>query len=112
MFTDIAYAMAPAGGDGGQGGGLGPLITMGLVFFIFYFLLIRPQQKRLKEHKAFLDRIEKGDEVVTNGGIFGRVTGITDRAITLQVGENVKIKVLKSAISSLQKDAGNQQQQG
>jgi preprotein translocase subunit YajC len=105
MFADIAYAMAaPPGAEGGQGG-IGPLITMALVFFIFYFLLIRPQQKRLKDHNAFLDRISKGDDVITNGGILGKVVGITDKVITLEIGEKIRVKVLKSSVSGLQKDA-------
>jgi len=107
MFADIAYAMAPPAEGGQAGGGLGPLITMGVVFFIFYFLLIRPQQKKLKEHNSFLDSIEKGDDVVTNGGILGKVVGVTDKVITLEMGEKIRIKMLKSAIASRQKDMNN-----
>jgi len=112
MFADIAYAMGASGeGAAGQaGGGLQPLITMALVFFIFYFLLIRPQQKRLKDHKSLIDSIEKGDDVITNGGILGKVVGITEKVITLEIGEKARIKVLKSSISGLQKDMGNNNQ--
>jgi preprotein translocase subunit YajC len=102
MFADIVYAMAPGSGEGGQGG-ITPLITMAAVFFIFYLLLIRPQQKRLKEHKVFLDNINKGDEVITNGGMLGKVVGITDKVLTIEIGENMRIKVLKSSISGSQK---------
>ncbi|MFC1855768.1 preprotein translocase subunit YajC, partial [Thermodesulfobacteriota bacterium] len=73
----------------------------------FYFLLIRPQQKRIKEQKAFVDNLEKGADVVTNGGILGRIVGVTDTVFTLEIGDKVKIKVLKSAVSRLQKDSAN-----
>lgn len=91
-----AYAM---GSSGSQGGfdlfGLIPLI---LIFVIFYVLLIRPQQKKLKEHRKFLENLKKGDEVVTSGGIHGRITGITDSIVTLEVADKVRIKVSKNHI--------------
>ncbi len=103
MFTDIAYAMGSQGAEGGQSG-TGALFTMVIVFFIFYFILIRPQQKRLKEHRSFVDNIQKGDEVVTNGGMLGKVVGVTDKIVTLDVGEKLRIKMLKSSISASQKN--------
>ena len=78
-----------------------------LIFFIFYFLLIRPQQKRQKEHDAMLESIEKGDSVVTMGGLHGKVTGVTDDVLTLEIaalkGERVRVKASRSKIDSVSK---------
>ncbi|MBI4208614.1 MAG: preprotein translocase subunit YajC [Deltaproteobacteria bacterium] len=106
MFLDEAYAMAapPAGGESGSGGSLvSMLLPLVLMFVIFYFLLIRPQQKKAKEHQAMLNAIQKGDEVITSGGIYGTVAGITDNVVTLEIANNVKIKVAKNQISSTTK---------
>ncbi len=73
-----------------------PLI---LLFAVFYFLLIRPQQRRAKTHRSFIDNLKKGDRVVTSGGMYGTITGVTDLAVTLEVAEKVRVKVLKSAIA-------------
>ncbi len=98
---------AGAGGGGGDagplgacggGGGMSSLIFMLLMFAVFWFILIRPQQKRAKEHTAFLTALKKGDEVVTRGGVIGRVTGVADNLVTLEVQEKVRIRVLKSYI--------------
>ncbi len=72
-----------------------PLI---LLFVVFYFLLIRPQQKRAKQHKSFMENLKKGDTVVTSGGLYGKITGITDEAVTIEIAEKVRVKVLKSAV--------------
>lgn len=88
-------------------GGLISFLPFILIFFIFYFLLIRPQQKRQKEHDAMLESIEKGDSVVTMGGIHGKVTGVTDDVLTLEIaalkGERVKVKASRSKIESVSK---------
>ncbi len=102
-MIDVAYAMAPAGGQA-QGGGFSFIFVMMLIFFVFYFLLIRPQQKQLKERQQLLDQLEKGDEVVTNGGIHGTITGITDKVVTLEIAKNVRVKVSRSHIAGLLKD--------
>jgi len=97
-MVDVAFAAnEAAGGAAGQGGLMGflPLI---LIFVVFYFLLIRPQQKKAKEHQGFIAGLKKGDEVVTSGGIHGKVTGLTDRVITLEIADNVKIKVSRQYI--------------
>jgi len=100
---DLVYAMgmppeggAGAGGPGGMFGALAPLLLM---FLVFYFLLIRPQQKRTKQHRDFLEAIQKGDEVLTSGGIHGRVTGITDNVVTLEIADKVRIKIQRSNIA-------------
>lgn len=79
------------------------LMPFGLMFVVFYFLLIRPQQKKAKEHEQMVNGVQKGEEVVTQGGIFGKVTGITDKVVTLEIAENVRIKILKSQVASVLK---------
>ncbi len=96
MFEGIAYAQS-AGGGAAQGiAGFMPLI---IIFAIFYFLLIRPQQKKAKEHKEMLSAVKKGDQIVTSGGIYGKIVGITEDVVTLEVANNVKIKLLKEHIA-------------
>ena len=83
--------------------GILPLVAM---FVIFYFLLIRPQQKRAKEHKSMLEALKRGDEVVTSGGMLGRVNNIADDVVTVEVAPEIKIKSQKSAIPTVKKPAG------
>lgn len=97
---NLAYAMGAGGGQGGPGGagsiaGFLPLI---LIFVVFYFLLIRPQQKKTKEHREMLSKLTKGDAVVTAGGIHGRIVGLTEGLVTLEVAEKVRIKIDRSQI--------------
>ncbi len=75
-----------------------PLI---LIFVVFYFLLIRPQQKRAKEHKQMVANLAKGDEVVTNGGLLGKITEVGDNFVKLQVADGVEVKVQRQAVASL-----------
>lgn len=96
MFTDIAYAAQPAGSSGGLGAFL-PIIVL---FAIFYFLLIRPQQKKSKAHQATLEALKSGDTVVTNGGLYGKVIKIDGHVVTLQCSDRVRVKVIKKAISA------------
>ena len=77
------------------------LVMMGLFVVIFYFLLIRPQQKKQKEHQAMLSKITAGDEVVTAGGILGKVIEVGDNFLTLEIAENVRIKVQRFQVTSL-----------
>ena len=74
-----------------------------LMFVVFWFLLIRPQQKKMKEQQKMQDSLEKGEEVVTQSGIFGKVTGVTDKVVTLEIANNVRVKMLKSQISAVVK---------
>lgn len=104
LFDTVAFAMAPpaGGGEGGAGGLLaGPLPMLVLMFAIFYFLLIRPQQKKAKAHKNMLENLKNGDKVWTNGGIRGTIVQITDDVITLEIADNVKIDVRKGFITDL-----------
>jgi len=102
-MIDIAYAMG-TGGAGGQGGsGWQAFIPIILMFAIFYFLLIRPQQKKAKEHRALLSAIKKGDKVVSNGGLHGVVTGITDDIVTMEIAPKVRVKVSRGSIAGISK---------
>ena len=103
FFPDIAWAMGPTQQQGGQGGGsaLTGLLPLVLIFVIFYFLLIRPQQKRAKEHKRMLDAIKKGDKVITSGGIYGLVESVSDQTVVLKIAENVKVKFGKGYIATI-----------
>ena len=82
-----------------------PLI---LIFVVFYFLLIRPQQKKAKEHQSYLSNLKKGDKVVTGGGIHGQIAGLSDTVVTLEIAENVRIKVNRSAIAGSAADLEKQ----
>ena len=74
------------------------------MFAIMYFLMIRPQQKQLKEHKALLANLKKGDQVVTQGGIIGRIDQVLDREVRIEVANNVKLRVLKTSVQTVLKD--------
>ena len=89
-----AYAQAASGGDAGIMGFL-PIILM---FVLLYFLMIRPQMKRAKEQKAMIEALQKGDEVVTAGGIVGRITKLTDQYVTVEVAPNTEVVVQRSAV--------------
>ncbi len=107
-FIDMAYAMAPGqpgGGGQGAGGLLGSLFPLILIFVIFYFLLIRPQQKRAKDHKTMIENLKKGDKVVTSGGVYGVIEAIGTNTVTLKIAENVKVKFGKAYIATLRASA-------
>ena len=99
-FDFITPAHAQAAG-GMPGGDLMTFLPMIAIFVVFYFLLIRPQQKKAKEAKAMLDALQKGDEVVTAGGLLGRITKLTDQYATVEVAENTEIIVQRPAIAQL-----------
>ena len=99
FFIENAYAQAD--GDGGPGSMLATFVPLILIFVVFWFLLIRPQQKKSKEHKAMVGALSKGDEVVTNGGLLGRITGIGDSFITVELAEGMEVHVQRSAVASL-----------
>lgn len=77
------------------------LLPFGLMFLVFYFLMIRPQQKKIKDHEVLVSNLQKGAEVITSAGIIGRIHGIADKFITLEIDNNVKIKILKGRIESV-----------
>ena len=98
LFETTAYA-APAGGIGGDAGWINLLFLGGFVL-IFYFLLIRPQNKRRKEHQGLVGGLAKGDEIVTAGGIVGLITKVEDDFIKVELADNVEIRIQKSAIGA------------
>lgn len=105
----LAFAMggAPGGAAGGAGGGMAAfqqVIPLVFMFAIFYFLLIRPQQKKAKEHKALLESMKKGDNVITAGGVHGKVAAVENDLVTLEIANNVNIKITKSYIAAIKKD--------
>ena len=97
----IPEAMAQSAGAASPGGGFAPLLMMVVFIAIFYFLLIRPQQKKAKEHSAMVTRLAAGDEVVTTGGILGKIVEMGDSFVTLEIAPNVQIKVQKFQVTSL-----------
>lgn len=87
----------------GQAGGSGanPMMTilfLGAMLAVMWFIMIRPQQKQLREHKTMLASLVKGDEVVTQGGLFGKIHAITDRVVTLEIASGVRVRILKTSI--------------
>jgi len=104
----LAFAMGGApGGAAGPAGGMAAfqqVIPLVFMFAIFYFLLIRPQQKKAKEHKALLEGIKKGDNVITAGGVHGKITAVDDGIVTLEIATGVNIKIIKSYIAAVKKD--------
>lgn len=104
-LVQSVIAMAPSGG-GGEGGGslLNLALPFGFVIVIMYFLVIRPQSKKQKEHQAFLNQLKSGDKVVTQGGMLGRVTGVNDDTITIEISDRVRVKMQRSAIVGAQGD--------
>ncbi|MBU0732606.1 MAG: preprotein translocase subunit YajC [Proteobacteria bacterium] len=99
----LAYAMGGfgTGGSGGEGGGFGAFVPLILMFAIFYFLLIRPQQKKAKAHKQLLASIKKGDRVISSGGLHGVVTGLADDVVTMEIAPKVRVKVSRGSISGV-----------
>ena len=103
MFPGVAHAMGGFGGGGGQGG-IGAFLPLILMFVVFYFLLIWPQQKKAKAHRQVLSNLQKGDNVVTSSGIYGTITGLTDTVVTLEIAEKVRIKVARNSIAGVMKN--------
>jgi preprotein translocase subunit YajC len=97
FFIASAYAQDAAP----PGGGLMSFLPLIIIFVIFYFLLIRPQMKRAKEHKNLVAALSTGDEVVTNGGLLGKITQVGESFVTVELADNVRIKVQKHAITSV-----------
>jgi preprotein translocase subunit YajC len=105
-MTGIAYAMGTGGAGGGApGGDLNFIFVMVAIFAIFYFLLIRPQQKKQKETKEMLSKLAHGDMVVTAGGLHGKVAAITEQIVTLEVADKIKVKVSRGYITAVTQKA-------
>ncbi|MDD2558917.1 MAG: preprotein translocase subunit YajC [Desulfuromonadaceae bacterium] len=98
-MVSTAYAMGGSAGQGGQQGYEG-MIMLVLMFAIFYFLLIRPQQKRAKQHRKLIESLKSGDNVITAGGIHGKIVTVQDDVITLEVDKGIKLKVNRTSVSA------------
>jgi len=104
----LAQAQGKGGGSpvpGCGGGGLQQFALMGLMFVIFYFLLIRPQQKKAKDHRDMLGSLKRGDRIITNGGLIGKITGLTDKYVTLELAEKIRVRMLRTHILGRESDA-------
>ena len=97
----ISTAAAQAQGGSGQSGALMQIPFLILMFVVFYFLLIRPQTKRAKEHRALIAALEVGAEVVTNGGVLGKVTQLGDQYLTVEIADGVNVKVQRGAVAQV-----------
>jgi len=100
MFVTAAYAQTA--GSGGSGSAFAQFIPLILIFVIMYFLMIRPQQKKVADHKAMVTALRRGDQVVTGGGIVGKVTKVVDdNTVEVEIADGVKVKVMKSTITTV-----------
>lgn len=98
MLISPAYAQAASPGGGDFFVSLLPLV---LIFAVFYFLLIRPQQRKMKDHRALVESLKRGDQVLTSGGIFGKVTKVEDATVTVEIAKDVQVTVQRSSIADL-----------
>jgi preprotein translocase subunit YajC len=101
--TGLQLAQAVPGAEPASspgGGGLGFFLPLIAFFLIMWALIIRPQQRQQKEHKKMISQIKRGDQVVTSGGLHGRVTGVSDEVLTLEIADRVRVKVNRSAVGS------------
>ena len=98
MLISPAWAQAPAAA---QGGGIESILLIVVMFGVMYFLMIRPQMKRAKEHKTMVDSLQKGDEVITAGGILGRITRVDDQYVTVAIASGVEIQAQRAAIQTV-----------
>ena len=101
MFASPAFAATSGAGTGGTASFLVQIFPLVLIFIIFYFLLIRPQQRRLKQHQAMIGAVKKNDTVVTGGGLIGKVTRVTDDEVEVELGPNMRVRALKSTLSNV-----------
>jgi preprotein translocase, YajC subunit len=99
LFDNLAFAMGGAGGGGAQGNPLGAFVPLILMFAIFYFLLIRPQQKKAKQHKEMIGNLKIGDRIVTNGGLFGTIVRMTDMTLIIEIADKVQVEMLRNTIA-------------
>jgi len=101
VFISNAYAQAaPAAGSAGLMGNLGTFLPLILMFVVMYFLMIKPQQKKAKEQREMMDALAKGDEVVTAGGILGKVVSVKDTYVTIEIAANTEVVVQKHSITT------------
>lgn len=99
MLISPAWAQAPAAAP--QGGGIESMLLILAMFAVLYFLMIRPQMKRAKEHKAMVDALQKGDEVITAGGMLGRITRVDDQYVSVALAEGVEVQMQRAAVQTV-----------
>ncbi|OEU65313.1 MAG: preprotein translocase subunit YajC [Desulfobacterales bacterium S5133MH16] len=110
-MINIAYAMGTGGGGAGQGaGGFSSLIPIVLMFVIFYFLLIRPQQKKTKDHREMINRLNKGDRIITSGGLHGRITAVSDTTMTVEIADKVRVKIARGNVAQILQSSSQSQE--
>ena len=97
FFISNAFAQDTAS----PAGGLMSFLPLIVIFAVFYFMLIRPQMKRAKEHKQLVSQLSKGDEVITNGGLLGKITDVSESFVTLELADNLQIKLQRSAVANV-----------
>ena len=100
-MINIAYAMGQGGAAGQGTGGFSAFVPLILMFVVFYFLLIRPQQKKTKEHRAMITHLKKGDRIVTSGGLHGRITAVSETTLTVEIAEKVRVKISRGNVAQL-----------
>ena len=96
FFISNAYAQ-----DASTAGGLMSFLPLVVIFAVFYFMLIRPQMKRSKEHRQLVAQLSKGDEVITNGGLLGKITDVSESFVTLELADNLQIKLQRQAVANV-----------
>ena len=104
-FVETAYALSPQSGGEGPAGMLSGFLPLILVFAIFWFLVIRPQQKRAKEHRGIVANLKKGDEVTTDSGIYGTILKVAEGSVTLEIAPKVSIRIQRARIADLVKES-------
>ncbi len=104
-----AFAMGQAGGQAGKAGGIAGFLPIIILFVIFYFLLIRPQQKKAKEHRTMIADLKKGARIITSGGIYGTIISIDDSTIGLEIAEKLKIKVTRGNVAAVVSDTNTKE---
>ena len=102
---NLAYAMGQGGEAAGGAGGFAGFVPLILMFAIFYFLLIRPQQKKAKDHREMVGNLKKGDRIVTSGGIHGRITAVDDTVLTVEISDRVRVKINRGNVAGVQSTA-------
>ena len=102
QLVALMIGQAPESSTAADGNPLSPLLFLGVFVVIFYLLVLLPQRKQAKTRQAFLAGLKKGDEVVTNGGLFGRIAGITEAVVTLEIADKVRVKVARDAVARQQ----------
>jgi len=114
ILLSIAFALGNSGAGAGaaQGNPFGPFMMLAIIFGIFYFLLIRPQQKKAKLHKEMLQNIKRGEYIITTGGLHGRIHAITDDVLTIEIADNVKVRVSRGHIWGISTPEGKVKKEG